>query len=113
MNRICHCEHSEAIQLQHKVRLLRCVPSLQASARFLAMTLMTTLLASGLTGCGNKGKVKSPSQIQLEEAKKARKKAKEEKLPPPPPGVAPAFNAKDAGNDESAPQPDDEPQEAK
>lgn len=33
------------------------------------------MLAYGVSGCGNKGKLKSPSQIEAIEAKKARKNA--------------------------------------
>lgn len=42
-------------------------------------------LALGVAACGNKGKLKTPSQIEAEEAKKAQKqkKAEQEKAVPP------------------------------
>jgi len=39
---------------------------------------MIVFLACGLSACGIKGKLKSPSQIEASEAKKAQKKAKAE-----------------------------------
>lgn len=35
--------------------------------------LMVVSLLSGLSACGNKGKLKSPAQVEAEEAKKAQK----------------------------------------
>ena len=35
--------------------------------------LLLALLAPALSGCGVKGKLKSPAQIKLEESKKAKK----------------------------------------
>ena len=39
--------------------------------------LMLATLACNLSACGTKGKLKSPSQIEAEEQKKARKEEKE------------------------------------
>ena len=45
--------------------------------RTLLHMLLVAALACGLSACGNKGKLKSPTQIQFEAAKKARKEARE------------------------------------
>jgi len=47
--------------------------------------LLVAMLACGLTACGNKGKLKSPSQIEAEQKKEAareQKKAAKEKTKP-------------------------------
>ena len=64
MSRIPHCEHSEAIQ--NGAAGLDC--------RVAALLAMTIILA--LSGCGNKGRLKTPSQIAAQEEKKAKKAQK-------------------------------------
>lgn len=44
--------------------------------------LLVTMMACGLTACGNKGKLKTPSQAAAHEAKKAEKLAKQTKETP-------------------------------
>ena len=63
---------------------------------------LVALLVIGLTACGNRGKLKSPAQIQHEQEKKARKeahaaakKAEEEKSAEPAPATLPPPEATD------------------
>jgi predicted small lipoprotein YifL len=44
-------------------------------------SILVLSLVLGLSACGNKGKLKSPAQIELGEAKKARKKARTQSEP--------------------------------
>ena len=44
--------------------------------RALLHGILIALFACSLTACGIKGKLKTPTQVQLEEQKKARKAAK-------------------------------------
>ena len=76
---IRHCERSEAIQGS---------AGLPRRLRLLAMTLMAMVIASGLSACGTKGKLKSPSQIEAMQAKKqakAQRKAQDDESSPSPP----------------------------
>lgn len=40
---------------------------------------LCVLIIMPLTGCGHKGSLKTPSQIELDEAKKAKKEAKRQR----------------------------------
>ena len=51
------------------------------SLRILAQLCLVVVLACNVAACGNKGKLKSPTQIQVSEAKKAKKKARQAKEP--------------------------------
>lgn len=48
-------------------------------ARTVLQWVLAGMLVCGLSACGNKGKLKSPSQIQAAEEKKERKRIKLEK----------------------------------
>jgi predicted small lipoprotein YifL len=60
--------------------------------RFSVSLLLAAALALGVSACGTKGKLKTPSQIEAEEAKKARKaKREEQKQPAPPAPEQPSY----------------------
>ncbi len=46
--------------------------------KYLVHVMVFAALATGVSACGHKGKLKTPSQVELEEQKKARKEAKKE-----------------------------------
>ncbi len=46
--------------------------------RSVLQALLAVTLLCGVTACGTKGKLKTPSQIEADEAKKARKAQKKE-----------------------------------
>ena len=60
--------------------------------KMLMHVMLIAALACGLTACGNKGKLKTPTQAKMEEAKKAKKAAekKEKELKESPQAVPPA-----------------------
>ena len=45
---------------------------------------VAAMIAAGLGGCGNKGKLKSPSEIQHQQEKEELKAAKRKENTPPP-----------------------------
>ncbi len=47
--------------------------------RIFIYVMMALVLSSAVTACGNKGSLKSPSEIEAAEAKKAKKEARKEK----------------------------------
>jgi len=51
--------------------------------RVLMQVFFVVALASGVSACGNKGKLKSPTQMQVQDEKKARKVARGEKVVKP------------------------------
>ncbi len=53
--------------------------------RGLMHVLLVLAVAGGVSACGNKGKLKSPTQIQVQAEKKARKQAKNPKDTSPTP----------------------------
>ncbi len=63
--------------------------------RIVLHLLLVGLLACGLAACGNKGKLKTPSQIEALEAKRARKQAEQIKEEMPPPVVRGMEEEKD------------------
>lgn len=64
----------------------------------LQMLLLLTAATAGVSACGNRGKLKSPAQIEAQEAKKAAREARREQ------GLAPeAEEARPAADERRSP----------
>lgn len=69
----CHPEHSRGISIALK-KILRLPPQqVRGSLRMTIILLCALCVCSIASGCAYKGPLKSPSQIQAEEAKRAQK----------------------------------------